>query len=80
MGITSSKVHVELDEPGLDVKVYLRDLGKTRGGAWLAADERGTTLRVRGAGQIVCRLGGEVGLVLRGKDVARDRWRLDLVT
>lgn len=80
MGITSSKVHVELDEPGLDVKVYLRDLGKTRGGAWLAADERGTTLRVRDTGQVVCRLGDEVGLVLRGKDVAHDRWRLDLVT
>lgn len=80
MGITSSKVHVELDEPGLDVKVYLRDLGKARGGAWLAADERGTTLRVRDTGEIVCRLGDEVGLVLRGKDVAHDRWRLDLVT
>lgn len=79
MGITSSKVHVELDEPGLDVKIYLRDLGQARGGAWLAVDERGTSLRLRDTGEIVCRLGDEVGLVLRGKDTSRDRWRLDLV-
>ncbi len=78
MGITSSKVHVELDEPGLDVKVYLRDLGKARGNAWLEIDAGGAALVMRDTREVVCRLGDEVGLVLRGKDVAHDRWKLDI--
>jgi ribonuclease R len=78
MGITSSKVHVELDEPGLDVKVYLRDLGHARGGAWLDLVDGGVALAVRDKGDVVCRLGDEVKVVLRGKDAGRDRWRLDL--
>ncbi|NUO54282.1 MAG: hypothetical protein HOV80_36015, partial [Polyangiaceae bacterium] len=78
MGITSSKVHVELDEPGLDVKVYLRDLGHARGGAWLDLVDGGVALKVRDKDDIVCRLGDEVKVVLRGKDAGHDRWRLDL--
>jgi ribonuclease R len=78
MGITSSKVHVELDDPGLDVKVYLRDLGQARGGAWLDIADGGAALVVRGTGETLCRLGDEVKLVLVGKDTSRDRWRLDL--
>ncbi len=78
MGITSSKVHVELDDPGLDVKVYLRDLGQSRGGAWLEATGEGAALRVKERGDLVCRLGDEVSVTLLGRDARRDRWKLGL--
>jgi ribonuclease R len=78
MGITSSKVHVELDEPGLDVKVYLRDLGELLGRKWLETDEHGAVLRQRDGGAIVCRLGDAVTVSIRGRDERYDRWKLGL--
>jgi ribonuclease R len=76
MGITSSKVHVELDDPGLDVKVYLRDLGAALGGVWLEAD--GAVLRRQDDRGVVCRLGDAVGVVILGRDKRHDRWKLGL--
>jgi ribonuclease R len=76
MGISPSKVHVELDDPGLDVKVYVRDLGAQRAGAWLDVAESGAALRVRGSGELVCRLGDEVTVRALGHDARQDRWIL----
>ena len=74
MGITPSKVHVELDEVGMDVKLYVRDLGKLLGGAWLELGHNGATLGVRGSDKRVCALGDEVEIVAEHHDVGQDRW------
>ncbi len=91
MGLTASKVHVELSDPPLDVKVYLRDLGqllagmkqpsKTRGkkpSVWLDVVDDGAALVVRGEGQRVCRVGDVVEIEPKWRDEGQDRWVLDL--
>jgi ribonuclease R len=76
MGLTRSKVHVTLDDPPLDLKIYLRELGKALGGAWLEVDPDGVTLRVPKTGQVVLRVGDAVRLVTVALDRASDRWIL----
>jgi ribonuclease R len=78
MGITSSRIHVELDDPGLDVKVYLRDLGAFLGGAWLEVDPTGAVLRRKEGGGVVARLGDRVDVIVMNRDTKRDRWRLGI--
>jgi ribonuclease R len=78
MGISPSKVHVELDTPGLDVKAYVRDLGAQRSGAWLEVTDAGACLRVRGTGELVCRIGDEVRVTALAHDPRQDRWVLSL--
>jgi ribonuclease R len=66
MGLTRGKVHVLLDDPVIDVKVYTRDLGDVRvsdDGAELAKGE--TRL---------CRIGDAVRLRVDDRDASRDRW------
>ncbi len=71
MGAQGSKAYVRLDEPPIDVKVYLklgsRQLTPTRSGIALLEDE-----------QAVFRLGDEVGVRVLHKDETRDRWVLEL--
>ncbi|HRG97517.1 MAG TPA: RNB domain-containing ribonuclease [Polyangiaceae bacterium] len=78
MGFTSSKVHVSLDEPPLDVKLYVRDVGRARGGAWLVVADDGATLRDRADGALVARLGDEATVFTEGRDARQDRWILQL--
>ena len=78
MGITSGKLHVELDEPQVDVKLFLRDLGRAKRGAWLVAGHDGASLHDQATGAVVVRLGDEVGVVLEGKDEKQNRWILQL--
>ena len=85
MGLTSSKLHVALDEPKADVKLYLRDLGRTRAEAagkkapaWLVVTDDGAVLRDKATDEIVARVGDEVFVVLEGKDDRQDRWMLQL--
>jgi ribonuclease R len=60
MGLTSSKIHVLLGEPEIDVKIPLRELGRDLGGAWLDVEGDGARLTVRGTGVVVCRLGDQI--------------------
>ncbi len=85
MGITSAKLHVALDEPQADVKLYLRDVGRaladSRGASkpvWLVVSEDGATLRTKTDDEVVVRIGDEVDVVLEGKDEKQDRWILQL--
>ena len=78
VGITSSKVHVALDAPALDVKVYVRDLGRQHGGAWLALANGGAALRDDRTGRVVCRLGDAVTVRTLFHDERQDRWALAL--
>jgi ribonuclease R len=86
MGITQNKVHVELDDPQLDIKVYFKDLGATHGWLWASPDET-SLLRsdVRPAtsaegaspdasGQVLVRVGDAVALQVKGYDAERKRW------
>lgn len=68
MGLSSSKLHVLLAQPEIDVKVMLRDLGRALGGAWLDIEADGARLAVRGTGRVVCRLGDEVRVRAIGAD------------
>jgi len=72
LGLTPTKAHVLLDEPPIDVKVYLRD---ARGG--LRVDDAHATLRDE-AGAVRAKVGDAAGLDVLGRDERRDRWRLDL--
>jgi ribonuclease R len=78
MGVAKAKLHVELDDPPTDAKLYLADVGATLGGVWLKADEAGTELRRADTGAVVCRAGDRLGVQVVRQDKARDRWVLSI--
>jgi len=75
MGLSRRKLHVRLDDPPLDVKVYLHHLEAQSGGR-MGIDDDGIHLR-RGDTRVLT-LGDRVALVCRGPDPQADRWRLEL--
>jgi ribonuclease R len=80
MGVQGGKLHVQLDEPGIDVKVYLYDLAQRWGGVWLEADEAGVVLRERESGKVRAVVGDAIELRVVKRDPGRDRWVLEAVT
>jgi len=76
MGITTGKVHLRLDAPPLDLKVYLFDLARFHGGARLDVVESGAALVVRGSTEPVVLLGEAVDLVVDRRDDKNRRWIL----
>jgi ribonuclease R len=74
MGLARGKVYVQLDEPPIDVKVYLEDLGRllgkrlkvTAGGAGLEAED----------GQVAIAVGSALSVRVAGRDERRRRWLL----
>jgi hypothetical protein len=83
MGLASGKVHVRLDAPPIDVKLYLRDLGKElapRGAQplWLEPDEGGVVLRERDTQREVLVLGSAITIVVARRDEGQRRWVLGL--
>lgn len=78
MGFTTSKLHVALESPPLDVKLYLRDVGRTRSDAWLVSADGGASLRDKETGKILVRLGDAVTIFTEGRDKKQDRWVLQL--
>ncbi len=79
MGLSPSKVLVALDDPPVDVKLYVRDLGRARGGAWLTLTDDGAALSDETSGERVLRVGDAARVVLEGRDPGQDRWILQLV-
>jgi ribonuclease R len=73
VGIAPGKVHVLLDEPTIDVKLYMGDVGKGLGG-FLVPSHEGAALSLDG--KRVLLLGDEVRLRVEGRDETRDRWVL----
>lgn len=73
VGIAPGKVHVLLDEPTIDVKLYMGDVGKGLGG-FLVPSHEGAALSLDG--KRVLMLGDEVRLRVEGRDASRDRWVL----
>lgn len=76
MGVASNKVHVSLDAPPLDLKLYLRELGKVLGGAWLAASEDGVSLVKEKTGETLFSVGDAIELRTVELDRSTDRWVL----
>lgn len=74
MGLTSNKVHVRLDSPPLDMKLYLYDLAPFFDGAWLEPAEEGVILRARGKTEAVLTLGQRITLVLHNFTEKTRRW------
>lgn len=78
MGVDPRKVYLQLDEAGIDVKVYLRDLGR----AWrvfLVCDEHGVTLSDRSSGRVRVRVGDPFAVRVLERDETWDRWVLEPV-
>ncbi len=83
MGFDAKKVHVVLDEPPVEVKVYTVHLRRQHNAA-LVVEGEGSVLRTAPAatgshrGQVVCRLGDAVRVRPTGRDAKRDRWIFEL--
>lgn len=77
MGLARGKVHVLLDEPPIDVKVYTVHLEAALG-LRLVLGRDATALRDERTGDAVLRVGDEVSVVVVGRDETLDRWELGL--
>lgn len=73
LGLRPTRVYVQLDDPPIDVKVYVRDLAP---GYRLADD--GAAMSREGQAGARLRLGDRVEVRTRGYDKRRRRWRLDI--
>jgi ribonuclease R len=73
MGMTPGKIHVLLDDPPIEVKVYANDLG--RGGERVELAPDGAAM-VRN-GEEICRIGDEIAIQVQGRD-RRNHWSLFL--
>lgn len=69
MGLTRTRVHLQLDEPPIDAKAYVAHL------ADLTTRDDGAAL-VRSDGTVAHRVGDEVAISVEGRDARSDRWRL----
>ncbi len=77
MGVTGSKVHVGLDAPPIDVKLYVADAGRALG-LWLEPSP-GSAALLDDRGAEVLAVGDAIELRVVRRDVARDRWVLEPV-
>jgi len=74
MGLNRRKVHVLLDDPKIDVKLYLDYLTELASGPVTISDD-GAELDL---GQAACRIGDQVRVQVRERDAGQDRWILAL--
>ncbi|MBW1881192.1 MAG: RNB domain-containing ribonuclease, partial [Deltaproteobacteria bacterium] len=79
MGVSRDKVHVQLDDPPIDVKVYARHLEKHRRDGPLRQGRDALTLRRKKGNARVATVGEAVRVQVAGRDRKRDRWRLILL-
>ncbi|MCG8455676.1 MAG: RNB domain-containing ribonuclease, partial [Holophagales bacterium] len=77
LGISRSKVHVQLDDPPIDVKVYHRHLEQTSG-TRLRQGRDGITLRRSRGSRVEYAVGDRVEVRALGHDAEHDRWHLGL--
>lgn len=78
LGMSRSKVHVGLENPPIDIKVYLKDLqGQHRTKVRQGRDAM--TVRRARDGHCLHTVGEAVGIRVRRRDERRDRWVLEIV-
>lgn len=73
MGLRPNRLYCLLDDPPLEVKIYLADLAEAVGGA-VDVDPDGIAVRARSDGRLLAGLGDRGRLYVRGFDARRDRW------
>ena len=78
MGVSRSKVHVALDEPPIDVKVYIHHLSRRLGRRLAQGRDRVTLREADGTRRVT--VGDEVAVRVTGRDRGRDRWELELLS
>jgi ribonuclease R len=76
MGINPAKVYVQLDDPPIDVKIYVPDLERRHGAAFAQRD--GAALRRREDNKAIVKIGDAVQVRVIEHDKGRDRWVLDV--
>lgn len=76
VGIAPGKLHLRLDEPPLDVKLYLFDLARAYDGARLEVVREGAELVLQTTGERIVTLGDRVEVVLDRRDPRTSRWIL----
>ena len=75
MGLTSSRLHLQLDHPTLDLKLYVDDLERQLGER-LTVTPRGTALS---GARCTFRIGDPITVVVAGLDQGRRRWLFRVV-
>ncbi len=74
LGVQNGKLYVELTEPPLEVKIYLRDIAREHRAHYA---EDGVVARVKGGStSFSATIGDQVDFSVDGYDAKRDRWRL----
>jgi ribonuclease R len=76
MGLTRDKVHVTFDEPPVDVKLYIDDLGRQLDSELQLSDEGASLRRANGEG--LCRIGEPVCVRVDRWDPSRKRFVLHM--
>ncbi|HHH29464.1 MAG TPA: RNB domain-containing ribonuclease [Polyangiaceae bacterium] len=76
MGLSRGKVHVLLDDPRIDIKLYVQHLARIVGAPVTITDD-GAELAL---GDDHCRIGDAVRVQVRERDKGRDRWMIALGT
>ncbi len=79
MGVTPAKIHVTLDAPPVDVKLYVADAGRALGGIWLALTP-GKGALAGPDGEPRFTVGDTITLRLVRRDERRDRWVFEPVS
>jgi ribonuclease R len=75
MGIDRSKIYVLLDEPAVEIKVYLHYLSEALS-TELQIDQDAVALHTKHDQQVIARMGDAVSIMVNGWDKKRDRWIL----
>ena len=75
MGFSSSRIYVVLDEPAVEVKVYLQYTAELLGTEFSINEDSVSLIRTDNQ-QIFTRIGDPVSIIVQSRDSKRDRWVL----
>ena len=75
MGMDQSKIYVLLDEPAVEIKLYLHYLTEAFA-TGLQLDQDAVALQNKHDHQVIARIGDAVSVIVKGWDKQRDRWIL----
>jgi ribonuclease R len=78
MGMDQSKIYVLLDEPAVEIKVYLHYLSEALA-TELQVDQDAVALHKKHDQQVIARIGDAASIMANGWDEQRDRWILLII-
>ncbi|MCA9517707.1 MAG: RNB domain-containing ribonuclease [Myxococcales bacterium] len=76
LGLSDDRLYVQLDDPPLEVKVYLKDVAQAIGATLRVEDHARASLVGPGGAERALRVGDRIRLRVEGRDDARRRWLL----